>query len=62
MWNWYTRNKKTIGYSVGLLNIVTGIREILANNDMVGIAVLIIGLFLIFDAWEIKREETQNRQ
>jgi hypothetical protein len=52
--DWFYRNRKTIGYTIGGLNILSGVDR--AVNGDWGLALLwfVIGAFLIIDAYEFK--------
>jgi len=51
---WFGRNRKTIGYIIGGLNLGSAIGYILSGDVTVGIAWLIIGAFIIVDTKEFK--------
>jgi hypothetical protein len=52
--DWLGRNRKTIGYTIGGLNLLAALNYYL--NGLTGMAVTwtVIGLFLIWDAYEFK--------
>lgn len=52
--NWFGRNRKTIGYSIGGLNIVSGLGQMADGQLWPGIVWLILGVALVFDAYEFK--------
>jgi hypothetical protein len=47
---WFGRNRKTIGYVVGGANLGSGIAHILMGNVWPGIVWLILGSAIILDA------------
>ena len=51
---WFGRNRKPIGYTIGGLNLLAALNYYL--NGLTGMAVTwtVIGLFLIYDAYEFK--------
>ena len=51
---WFTRNRQTIGYSIGGLNVVNGVLSVSQGDTPSGVCFIVLGLALIFDAKEIK--------
>lgn len=51
---WFERNRKTIGYSIGGLNIVSGLGHMADGQFWPGIVWLVLGIALVFDAYEFK--------
>ncbi len=51
---WFGRNRKTIGYTVGALNLLSGISYLI--SDLIGLAILwlIVGAMIIIDTREFK--------
>lgn len=47
--DWFGRNRITIGYTVGGLNIASGLLNILIGNVSSGIIWLIIGAAIVYD-------------
>ena len=47
---WFGRNRKTIGYTVGGLNVVNGLLGLLFGNVFGGLLWLVIGSAIIVDA------------
>jgi len=47
---WFGRNRKTIGYVVGGANLGSGVAHILVGNFWSGIVWLILGSAIILDA------------
>ena len=52
--DWLGRNRKAIGYTVGGLNLGSGIGQVFAGNTGMGVVWIVIGAFLIWDAYEFK--------
>jgi hypothetical protein len=48
--NWFYRNRKTIGYTIGGLNLVSGIGNLLNGEIVTGVVFVVLGLALILDA------------
>jgi hypothetical protein len=51
---WFGRNRKTIGYSVGGANIVSSIVHLSNGQIVSGVVWLIVGSMIIFDTYEFK--------
>jgi hypothetical protein len=51
---WFSRNRKTIGYTVGGLNVFAGASYLFQGQTIAGIVWLIIGSMIIFDTQEFK--------
>ena len=51
---WFGRNRKTIGYTIGGLNVVSGLGQIADGQFWPGIVWLVLGLSLILDAYKFK--------
>ena len=51
---WFGRNRKTIGYVIGGANLGSGIVQIASGNVWPGIVWLVLGLSLILDAYKFK--------
>jgi hypothetical protein len=47
---WFGRNRKTIGYTVGGLNMLNGIISVVAGDIANGIFWIILGSAIVFDA------------
>ena len=47
---WFGRNRQTIGYTVGGLNVLNGLLNLLVGNVVVGLAWVIIGGAIVLDA------------
>ena len=55
MTNWFTRNQKTIGYSVGGLNLVSGILNLVQGNYFLASAVLTTGLSIFVQSYFMEK-------
>ena len=51
---WFSRNRKTIGYSIGVLNLLSGFSNIVFGDPTTGIINVIIGAFIVYDTWAFK--------
>ena len=52
---WITENRKNIGYTVGGLNILSGLMCLNGyGSTSTGLIQIFIGIVLIFDAWGMK--------
>jgi hypothetical protein len=47
---WFSRNRQSIGYTVGGLNVLTGIFDVAVGDISTGIFFIVIGSVIIFDA------------
>lgn len=54
---WFGRNRKTIGYVIGLLNIATGIADLLVGRTSNGLMFLLLGVVITLDAKMYKDTE-----
>ena len=52
--NWFGRNRKTIGYTVGGLNLIDGIVSVLFGDYTNGILWLLVGIVILIDTKEFK--------
>lgn len=48
---WFTINRKKIGYTLGVLNILSGLSLLGTSQVSNGILQIFIGSIIIFDAW-----------
>ena len=46
---WFERNRKPIGYTVGALNVFSGVVGVLTGNIINGVIFLILGSAIILD-------------
>lgn len=51
---WFGRNRKTIGYTVGGLNLFAGLSYFMQGQIIAGIIWLVIGAMIVFDTKEYK--------
>jgi uncharacterized membrane protein HdeD (DUF308 family) len=51
---WTSRNRKSIGYTIGALNLLAGISNLVNNNYTLAVVNLVIAVVLIADAWRTK--------
>lgn len=51
---WFGRNRKKIGYTVGGLNLFAGLSYFMQGQSISGIIWLIIGAMIVFDTKEFK--------
>ena len=49
---WLTINRKKIGYTLGALNIISGL-SLLTTETLNGILWLFVGLVIVFDSWSM---------
>jgi hypothetical protein len=47
---WFGRHRKTIGYTVGGLNVLNGTTSIVLGDTWSGIFFVVLGLAIIFDS------------
>lgn len=47
---WFGRNRKTIGYTVGGINVFNGVMSLAFGDTVSGIFWLILGSAIVFDA------------
>jgi hypothetical protein len=49
---WFTINRKKIGYTLGILNILSGVMCISGYGQFsTGLVQIFVGAFVIFDTW-----------
>ncbi len=51
---WTDRNRKSIGYTIGALNLLAGINSLASNNYIFAVVNFAIAVVLIADAWRAK--------
>ena len=51
---WFERNRRTIGYTIGGMNVLSGLGQVADGNFWPGIMWIILGSALILDAHEFK--------
>jgi hypothetical protein len=48
---WFTENRKKIGYTLGIINVLCGVNSLATDQPSNGMIQIFIGTVLIFDAW-----------
>ena len=51
---WFSCNRKTIGYTIGGLNVFAGVSYLFQGQTVAGLTWVIIGGMIIFDTWKFK--------
>jgi len=51
---WFDRNRTPIGYTVGGLNVLSGLADLALGNVFSGIFWILIGVVILFDTWQYK--------
>lgn len=51
---WFGRNRKPIGYTVGSVNVLSGVSHLFVGNMLDGIFWLLIGVVILIDTREFK--------
>lgn len=51
---WFDRNRKPIGYTIGALNLLAGISNLANENYTLAVVNFAIAVVLIIDAWRTK--------
>ena len=51
---WFSRNRRSIGYTIGGLNVLSGLGQVADGNLWPGVIWIVLGLALILDAYEFK--------
>ncbi len=51
---WTSRNRKPIGYTIGAVNLLAGISQLVQAEYIFATVSFVIGTFLIIDAWRTK--------
>ena len=51
---WFGRNRKTIGYTIGGLNLLVAVNHLVHGQWGLAVLWFVIGGFLVFDAYEFK--------
>ena len=52
--NWFGRNRKTIGYTVGGLNVIDGVVSMAFGDYTNGMLWLVVGTVILIDTKEFK--------
>ena len=53
-YEWTSRNRKPIGYTIGAFNLLAGISQLVQSEYIFATVSFVIGTFLIIDAWRTK--------
>ena len=51
---WFGRNRRTIGYTVGGLNLLVALSHLIQGQYGLMLLGLVIGGMIVFDTWEFK--------
>jgi hypothetical protein len=51
---WFGHNRKTIGYTIGGLNLLTALSHLIQGHLGLMLFWLVIGCMIMFDAWKFK--------
>lgn len=51
---WLGRNRQSVGYTIGILNILAGIMHLFQLEFLQSVVWLIIGTIIIFDTYRFK--------
>jgi hypothetical protein len=51
---WFGRNRRTIGYTIGVLNLLTALSHYIQGHMGLMLLWLVIGVMIIFDTKEFK--------
>jgi hypothetical protein len=52
--NWLMKNRAPISYTIGILNVLSGLSNIALGNVVGGVFWIVIGSVIIFDTWTFK--------
>ena len=47
---WFGRNRITIGYTIGGINVLNGVASVALGNALNGVFFIVLGSAIIFDA------------
>ena len=47
---WFGRNRKTIGYTIGGINVLNGVASVAIGDTLNGIFFIVLGSAIIFDS------------
>lgn len=50
LYDWFVRNWKPIGYTVGTVNIISGLGDMMTGSVWFGLFWVLLGSFIIYDA------------
>jgi hypothetical protein len=47
---WFGRNRKTIGYTIGGINVLNGVASVVLGDTLNGVFFIVLGSAIIFDS------------
>ena len=47
---WFGRNRQTIGYTIGGINVVNGVASVALGDTLSGVFFIVLGSAIIFDS------------
>ena len=47
---WFGRNRKTIGYTIGGINVLNGVASVALGDTLNGVFFIVLGSAIIFDS------------
>ena len=50
---WFSENRKKIGYTLGILNLLVGVNSLLSGQTNNGLIMIFVGSVIVFDAWSM---------
>jgi len=50
---WFSENRKKIGYTLGILNLLLGVNSVITGQTNNGVIMIFVGSVIIFDAWSM---------
>lgn len=50
IYDWFVKNWKPIGYTIGTVNIISGLGDVMTGSLWFGLFWIAIGSFIIYDA------------
>lgn len=50
---WFTINRKKIGYTVGVLSIMSGLSLLSSSQSATAMLQIVVGTIIVFDAWNM---------
>jgi hypothetical protein len=57
---WLSSKRKAVGYTIGGLNLLAALNYYLTGQTGLAVLWVVIGMFLIWDAAEYKKDHTEN--
>lgn len=51
---WFEKNRKTIGYVVGGMTLLSGVADLAVGRDFVGVMWIVLGAAILFDTKTFK--------